>query len=314
MSWRDALLLACTARRCARVAVSRVAIWRRRSSRTDRAPRIGDPLTPGLCPRILEFGAVAPGTAAPDAAVAVGGARSLRRRPAPDTRARTQIPPLLQQGGDTAAGARSRNRWSVSNTCVRSCGANAHGNGRRDERARHETGADKPRHELLGTPEPGQRCQRFHGRSHSSSAFDPVQGDLQQLGGFFLDIEDRLRLLEPLPQPGVLFAQLLVLEVTGSRPRGPVAWPVPSATLIAERAAIPSGARNTAPRGVATLHLARLLAPICLFQIPSLYGTELLATFSGHGSGRDAAVIMVWPSSPVSPVDEDHLTRRRLAF
>ena len=38
------------------------------------------------------------------------------------------------------------------------------------------------------------------------------QGDAQDLGGFFLDLEDGVRLFQPSPQPRVFLAQLLVLD------------------------------------------------------------------------------------------------------
>ncbi len=39
-----------------------------------------------------------------------------------------------------------------------------------------------------------------------------VQGDPQDLGGFFLDLKDGLRLFQSSPQPRVFLAQLLVLD------------------------------------------------------------------------------------------------------
>ena len=69
-------------------------------------------------------------------------------------------------------------------------------------------------HPTPGTPPP----TRLSGpvvRPHVSYvvvARRTVQGDAQDLGGFFLDLEDRLRLLQPTPQPGVFLPQLLVLD------------------------------------------------------------------------------------------------------
>ena len=227
---------------------------------------------------------------------------------------RTQIPPLLQQGGV------HRRRGSVQEpifvervptpACVPVAPTHTATVGATNAlSARAISGADKPRHELHptpGTPEPGQRWEPAFPRplSFVVGVRRPVQGDPQQLGGFFLDIEDRLRLLEPLPQPGVLFAQLLVLDshrIATHDPSGPVAWPVPSATPSrrARRHSVRCEEYSPSRRSNAAIWPGSW-HPSASFRIPSLYSAlncRRLAFSGTSGSGRDAAV--EGPSAPL---------------
>lgn len=69
-------------------------------------------------------------------------------------------------------------------------------------------------HPMPGTWKPTQQSGRDV-RPHVSYVVvgrRRVQGNAQDLGGFFLDLEHGLRLFQPSPQPGVFVAQLLVLD------------------------------------------------------------------------------------------------------
>jgi len=113
-----------------------------------------------------------------------------------------------------------------------------------------------------------------------------------------LDIEDRLRLLEPLPQTGVLFAQLLVLHSHR------IATTALRASWLSQRLQRPFSPCPPPFRQVRRIQplatqqrrdLARLLAPICLFQNTEfVLGTELPALgffrYFWVGTGRDVSV------------------------
>ena len=99
--------------------------------------------------------------------------------------------------------------------------------------------------------------QRFHGRSHSSSAFDGrFRGIPSSSEAFFWISRIVSACLSRCRRPGVLFAQLLVLDshrIATTTLRAPWLGQCLQRPFSPSRAAIPSGARNTAPRGAATL-------------------------------------------------------------
>ena len=131
-------------------------------------------------------------------------------------------------------------------------------------------------------------------------------------------IEDRLRLLESLPQTGVLFAQLLVLH--GHR----IATTTLRSPWLGQRLQRPFSPSAPPFRQVRRIQplaaqqrrdLARLLAPICLFQNTEfVLGSELPALglfryFWVRASSSLPLLVLIISNSPLRPVNYSKLGR-----
>ncbi len=127
----------------------------------------------------------------------------------PATRRRLPLGPGLRSAPRAGCPARQRARFGKAHVATRG--------------ARHEDriamvyahgGPTHAPHPRPGTPPPTRPSGPvvLPHASYVVVAWRTVQGDAQDLGGFFLDLEDRVRLLQPSTQTGVFLAQLLVLD------------------------------------------------------------------------------------------------------